>query len=262
MKRQHSKLAIITLLIGAVACVIAYGDKDDTASLPDAVRAAINKLYPQAATEEAKTETEGLKVYEVELKKDGQEFEVTVTPNGTIIETEAEVTMADLPDAVKTAVVQAAGGAEVKEISKEINYAVVELVALDKPQTTYEAEVVIDGQEVEIKLAADGTILSKEVKDDDDDEGDDEEDEDEDEDEELVSIDQVPAAVKATILAEAGTGTIKEIEKENENGQIIYEAEVIIDGQEIEIKVSADGTLLGKEVEDDDDDDDEDDDED
>ena len=67
-----------------------------------------------------------------------------------------------------------------------------------------------------------------------------------------VSIDAVPAAVRATILAEAQGNTIQEVEMENENGQTVYEAEVIIDGQEIDILVAADGTLLGTEIDDED----------
>ncbi len=76
-----------------------------------------------------------------------------------------------------------------------------------------------------------------------------------DEDEEKVSIDQVPAAVKATILKEAGGATIKEIERETKNGKTAYEAEWVADGKEIEIKVAPDGALLKREVEEEDDDD-------
>jgi len=72
--------------------------------------------------------------------------------------------------------------------------------------------------------------------------------------EEKVTIDQVPAAVKATILKEAGDHKITEIEKETKDGKTIYEAEWIADGKEIEIKVAEDGTLLSKETEDADDD--------
>jgi uncharacterized membrane protein YkoI len=89
---------------------------------------------------------------------------------------------------------------------------------------------------------------------DDDDEDGDDEDEDE-EDEVKVTIDQVPEAVKATILREAGDNKIKEIEAETKDGKTVYEAEWIADGKEIEIKVAADGTILKKEVEDADDDD-------
>jgi len=73
------------------------------------------------------------------------------------------------------------------------------------------------------------------------------------ENEEQVSLDQVPAVVKATILKQAGNGTIKEIERETKDGKTIYEAEVMIGGKEFEIKVAADGTLLGKKLEDDED---------
>ena len=44
--------------------------------------------------------------------------------------------------------------------------------------------------------------------------------------EEKVTMDQVPAAVKATILKEAGDNKITEIEKETKNGKVVYEAEL------------------------------------
>lgn len=75
-----------------------------------------------------------------------------------------------------------------------------------------------------------------------------------------VSIDQLPDAVKATLETQANSGVINEIEIEKEDGQTVYEAEVLIDGAEVDILIAADGTLLGKETEDDDDGDDDDDD--
>ena len=74
-----------------------------------------------------------------------------------------------------------------------------------------------------------------------------------------VTIDEVPAAVKATILKEAGDNEIEEIEEETKNGVTTYEAEWHEGGKEIEIKVAPDGKLLAREVEDEDDDDDDDD---
>ncbi|MBN1345496.1 MAG: PepSY-like domain-containing protein [Phycisphaerae bacterium] len=70
-----------------------------------------------------------------------------------------------------------------------------------------------------------------------------------DADEEKVSLDQVPPAVKATILKEAQGGTIQEIERETKKGKTVYEAEVMIGGKEVEIKVAPDGTLIKKEIE-------------
>jgi uncharacterized membrane protein YkoI len=254
MKWRHWKFVGFMVFIGMAVCVVAYAGKCKKVSLPEAVKAAIDALYPQATIEDAKEEEEGLKVYEVELEQNGGEVELTVALDGTIVEVETEVAMDSLPAAVAAALAQAAEGAEVKEISKEVTYWVITLKRLDAPETTYEAELIKDGKEIEIEVAADGTILEQEVKDDDGD--------DDDEDEEKVSIDEVPAAVQSTILKEAAGGTIKEIERETEDGKTIYEAEVIINGQEVEIKVAADGTLLGKKAEDGDDEDDDDEDDD
>ena len=70
------------------------------------------------------------------------------------------------------------------------------------------------------------------------------------ESEEEITLEQCPAPVKATIMKEAKGGKIEEIEKEVENGVLLYEAEILIDGKEIEIKVAPDGKLLEKEVDD------------
>jgi uncharacterized membrane protein YkoI len=249
MKARNLKLVGIMVLIGLVACVVTYAGKPKKNPLPDAVKAAISKLYPQATIGEAKLEKEGLEVYEVELKQDGQEIEVTVAPDGTIVDVGTEVAIDGLPAAVKAAIAQAAANAEIKEVKQETTYYIVTLKKLETPQISYEAEFIKDGKKVEVELAADGTISKQEVEDkeckDDEDKGKGK-DKDKDEDEQQVSIEQVPAAVKTTI--EAQGGTIKKLERETENGKTIYEAELIINGQEVEIKVADDGKLLGKEA--------------
>ena len=73
------------------------------------------------------------------------------------------------------------------------------------------------------------------------------------EEEKEVTLDQVPAAVRATILKEAGENKVEEIEVEIKDGREVYEAEWKVDGKEVEIKVAADGTLLKKKIESDDD---------
>jgi hypothetical protein len=69
------------------------------------------------------------------------------------------------------------------------------------------------------------------------------------EDEKKVTIDQVPAAVKTTILAQANGAPITEIEEETKHGKTIYEAEFTANGVTTEVKVAADGTLLKTKVE-------------
>jgi uncharacterized membrane protein YkoI len=87
-----------------------------------------------------------------------------------------------------------------------------------------------------------------------------EEEGDDEENEVKVQLKDCPEAVQKTIKKEAGSGKIREIEKEREGGKTVYEAEVIIDGKEYEITVAEDGKVLGKEEEGAEDDDDADDD--
>jgi len=79
-----------------------------------------------------------------------------------------------------------------------------------------------------------------------------------------VAVGDLPEAVRATLEKEAPGAAIEEIEMEEEDGKVVYEIEVKIDGKEVDLEIAADGTLLEKEVDDeqDDDGDDEDDDDD
>ncbi len=66
-----------------------------------------------------------------------------------------------------------------------------------------------------------------------------------------IPMDQVPAAVKATLEKEAKGGKIGDIDKETEKGKVIYSADVTIDGKAFEVKVAEDGSLISKKADDD-----------
>jgi uncharacterized membrane protein YkoI len=263
MNRKHWKLVSMVVLIGAIVCVMSYAGKKEkkkNISLPEAVKQVITEKYPGAKIESVEREDEGPVILEVKLAlADGVALEVMFATDGTLMEVENEIAPVALPDAVLAALPQ---NAKIKEAEQKIIHAVLKPVKLDDPQTVYEVEVEINGKEVEIEVAADGTIISRKVEDDDEGDDDDDGDDEDDEDEEEVTLDEVPAAVKATILANAQGGTIEEIERETEDGQVVYEAEVVINGKEYDIEVAADGKLLEIEEEDEEDDDDDDDDDD
>jgi len=91
--------------------------------------------------------------------------------------------------------------------------------------------------------------------------------------EETVSLKDLPRAVRAAIKKHAAGGKITEIVKEMVKGNLVYEAEILLNGRELDILISAKGEYLGTEQEkdakahhdedgDDDDEDDEDDDDD
>jgi hypothetical protein len=238
----------LVALVVSMVCVISYAVESKSVTLPDAVKNAIQKAYPKAVIGNTSTEKE-FEVFEVIVKQDGQESEPSIAADGTILSVEAIVTKEKLPDAVAKALSKAAEGAEIKEVEQSITYAVVKPVKLSAPETKYEAVLTKDGSTCEIVFGTDGTVIDKsawkkaEVKD----AGKEEKD---DKDEQTVSIDQVPAAVKATIMSEAGKGTVKEIEQEIKDGKTIYGADIVIDGKTFEIKVAADGKLIDKKAED------------
>ncbi len=98
---------------------------------------------------------------------------------------------------------------------------------------------------------------------------------DKDKHEETISMDDLPDAVVATIIAEILREAddlselvdlrevdgleIEEIEREDEDGKMVYEVEIEYKGKDIELEISADGTLLKKKVKYEDEDEDEDD---
>jgi len=67
-------------------------------------------------------------------------------------------------------------------------------------------------------------------------------------DEVKVKFDECPAAVKATLNKESGGAKIETVDKETDDGKTIYEADAKIDGQNYEIKVSEDGKLVSKKM--------------
>ena len=80
--------------------------------------------------------------------------------------------------------------------------------------------------------------------------------------EEKIAIEALPAAVVAAVNDAVEGGVIVEAERETEDGRVIYEIEVDLNGVEWEVEVDEDGNVLEVESEDEDDDDDDEDDED
>lgn len=65
-----------------------------------------------------------------------------------------------------------------------------------------------------------------------------------------LAVADCPKAVQDGLKAQAGAGKIGDISKEDEDGKTTYEADVVIDGKEYEIKLAADGSLISKKLED------------
>ena len=62
--------------------------------------------------------------------------------------------------------------------------------------------------------------------------------------EQVVTVDQVPAAVKATVRRESAGGIVQEIQKETKQGRVKYDVDIAKDGHKIGLKIAEDGSVM------------------
>jgi len=66
--------------------------------------------------------------------------------------------------------------------------------------------------------------------------------------EQTVSMEQLPAPVKATLEKEAKGGTIGQVTQDTAKGKTFYEAEITKDGKQRFVHVSPDGKVIKRET--------------
>ena len=64
-----------------------------------------------------------------------------------------------------------------------------------------------------------------------------------------VSLTEMPAVVRDTIIREIGQALIEDIDRDKDDDETVYEVEAEGDGIDIELKVAGDGSLQKKKVE-------------
>jgi uncharacterized membrane protein YkoI len=123
--------------------------------VPEAVRATILKEASGRRLTKVEAKVRGgQSVYEAEWFVGDAEFEVKVSPDGRVLARERSLTLDQVPAPVSKTILKEAGDYEVKE---------VEVITAGNV-LTYEAEWVADCDEIEITLAADGTVLGRQIK--------------------------------------------------------------------------------------------------
>jgi hypothetical protein len=127
---------------------------------------------------------------------------------------EKKIQRTDLPPAVEKTVAAQTQRAKIKGFSQE----------LENGQTLYEAEMTVDGHSKDISMDASGAIVEVE---------------------EQVTLDSLPAAVKAGLQVKAGSGKILKIESLTKHDKLVaYEAHVQTGTKKSEIQVGPDGQTL------------------
>jgi len=130
---------------------------------------------------------------------------------------EKKIKRSELPAAVEKTVAEQSKGATIRGFNQE----------QENGQTTYEAELVVNGHSKDVQMDANGTILEVE---------------------EQVDFQALPAEVQAGLQAKAGGGKITKVESITKKDKLdAYEAKVLTDGKKSEVQVGPDGKPLDHE---------------
>ena len=132
---------------------------------------------------------------------------------------EDQLTIA-VPLAVKYTIVKEAGGGKITGFTRE----------QEDGKQVYDATVSLDGREYVIRTTGEGHLVRMEVK-------------EHDEDRRDLKLDDLPAAIKASLAKHARGGTIREVDLQ----RISYSIKVKISGQNYRITVDSEGKLVKKE---------------
>jgi|GEM_PF-580243 len=193
-----------------VVCLLTAGlfiagtlQAEELANLPEAVQKTVKTELGTAQIDEIERDTDdGKVVYNVEAETaDGRDIELEVAEDGTLLERQEEVSLADVPAAVRATIERELAGVSPEKIERHTKQGTI----------SYEVDAEVSGKEIELEIGADGTLLDKDVEGDDDngddddgddDDGDDEDGDDEDGDDDdgpVVGFKYVPTGMQITI---------------------------------------------------------------
>jgi uncharacterized membrane protein YkoI len=150
---QTPAIATAAVILLGLSVARAQEEKIALDKLPKEVLDAVKAKYPGAELLGAEREKEkGKTVYEVALKHKGHRIEVTLTPEGKIIEIEKEVAVKDFPKAVQEALAAKYAKAKVKK-AEEVTKG---------EKVVYEVLIDNDGALLEVVFDPSGKILMEE----------------------------------------------------------------------------------------------------
>jgi uncharacterized membrane protein YkoI len=147
--------AMASLAIAAVSLQLnAQEKKLQRSDLPAAVQKTVDEQSKGATIKGFSTEVEdGKKIYEVQLMVNGHNKDISMDPQGRVMEIEEETRAASLPPAVKDGLTKAAGKGTILK---------VETLTKNGKLVAYEAAVKTGTKNSEVQVGPDGKKLAHE----------------------------------------------------------------------------------------------------
>jgi uncharacterized membrane protein YkoI len=223
-----------TILVGISVCSLvllcswpasADEEKVPLDKVPKAVLDSVHAKFPDARLKGAEKEDEnGATVYEVELTQKGEDYEITLTPDGSVVAVERVIPASALPSAVAKTLKERWPKAEIKKVeeitkSEAVSYEVA--ITVPRQGRAMKAEVTLDAQ---------GKVLNWENP------------------ESKVSLSKLPPKVLASAKDRFPGAELLKAEKETEDGKVIFEITLNYKGQRLEAEFAPEGEYLEMEV--------------
>jgi hypothetical protein len=117
------KLFIVVLVMGATT-LPARAQKLNESQVPATVKTAFQKKYPDIKASWDKEDPN----YEANFKKDGKAMSVVIDKNGTVVETETDIPVTDLPKGAQDYMKKNYSGVKIQEAARivranrDVNY--------------------------------------------------------------------------------------------------------------------------------------------
>jgi uncharacterized membrane protein YkoI len=248
MKRYSVPLLLVSGLL-VVGSAQSRAEKVKFEELPRSVQRTIRAQTAGAPVEDIDRENRnGRIVYEVAFKKNGENTELQVYDDGSLVNAPAGTTTStvtprsringsgslsgaskvnfdQLPRPVQKAIRAEAADAQVEDVDK----------GTMNGQTVYEAAFKRGGEHVELRVAEDGTILNPKS----------------DKDSTVTRSDlvqmqfnELPRAVQETVRAHIGRSKLVDIDRDTWNGATVYQVEYLRNGRHEQLMVGQDGGIV------------------
>jgi len=217
MKRP-ALIASIFLALACFAAEFASAEAETVKinQIPSAARKTIeSQVADGKVVEIEKDEEDGDISYIVQTTdKAGQEREITVADDGTLLS--VEVRMAELPPEVRKAITAQVGSGKLESIGKTFKGS----------QVSFEVEMTrADGANRSFTVDSNGKLTSLQV-----------------------SLEEIPGLVRKTIEAHVGDGKLEAVYRLTEGGETSFDAEVLRHGKTRDIIVNMNGKLESVQV--------------
>ena len=157
MCRGFENLGFAVIVAVLVLCGVGSGEDDEFSGVPQAVRATIEREAKGFEIEDIDRDNDdGKVVYEVEAESaDGRRTEFAVAEDGSLVKMGGEIRAEDMPGPIAEAVRKAVGDVVFFRIHKRIS---------ENEKLRYEIEADTEDTEISLQVAADGSIINKNVK--------------------------------------------------------------------------------------------------